>query len=42
MFETIKRIYKKTGNAELVRRAVEKGWISREQACAITGEEATE
>lgn len=41
MFETIKRLYTKSGNAEIVRRAVEKGWISQAQACAITGEEAT-
>lgn len=32
MFETIKRLYGKTGNSAVVERAVEKGWITQEQA----------
>ena len=32
MFETIKRLYGKTGSAAVVERAVKKGWITEEQA----------
>ena len=39
MFETIKRLYAKTGNAALVENAVKKGWITEEQYKEITGEE---
>lgn len=39
MFETIKRLYAKTGNATLVANAVKKGWITREQYKEITGED---
>lgn len=38
MFETIKRIYNKTGNKEAVRNAVLKGWITAEEYEVITGE----
>lgn len=31
MFETIKRLYAKTGNVTLVANAVKKGWISEAQ-----------
>lgn len=37
MYETIKRIYKNTGNAEAVTRAVGKGWITSEEAQEILG-----
>ena len=30
MFETIKRLYAKTGNADVVARAVKKGWITED------------
>ena len=40
MFETIKRLFGKTGNKELVKSAVIKGWIDKEQYREITGEEA--
>lgn len=35
MYETIKRIYLKTGNREAVEKAQEKGWITAEQAQTI-------
>lgn len=38
MFETIKRLYTKTGNMVLVENAVKKGWITPEQYTEITGE----
>lgn len=31
MFETIKRLYAKTGNTAIVDKAVKKGWITQEQ-----------
>ena len=31
MFETIKRLYAKTGDKTLVANAVKKGWITEEQ-----------
>ncbi len=37
MFETIKRIYKNTGNADTVKRAQAKGWITEEEAAQIMG-----
>jgi len=38
MFETIKRLYAKTGDKTLVENAVKKGWITAEQYEQITGE----
>lgn len=38
MFETIKRIYNKTGNKEVVGNAVLKGWITPDEYEVITGE----
>lgn len=38
MFETIKRLYAKTGNKVLVGNAVKKGWISAAEYEEITGE----
>lgn len=38
MFETIKRLYFKTQNNELVSKAVSRGWITAEEYQAITGE----
>ena len=35
MFETIKRLYAKTGNTAIVDKAVKKGWITAEQAGEI-------
>ena len=37
MFETIKRLYEKTGDKTLVANAVKKGWITKEQYKEITG-----
>lgn len=37
MFETIKRLYIKTGNPEVVTRALVKGWISQDEADQILG-----
>ena len=37
MFETIKRIYDRTGNIDAVKAAVEKKWITPEQFKEITG-----
>jgi hypothetical protein len=39
MFETIKRLYAKTGDTTLVANAVTKGWITKEQYKEITGKE---
>lgn len=39
MFETIKRLYAKTGDKTLVANAVKKGWITEEQYEEIIGEE---
>ena len=39
MFETIKRLYAKTGDETLVANAVKKGWITEEQYEEITGED---
>ena len=41
MFETIKRLYEKTKNKDIVKAAVEKQpvpWITKEQYQEITGE----
>ena len=35
MFETIVRLYKKTGNTEVVEKAAAKGWISQEEKTTI-------
>lgn len=37
MYETIKRLYSKTCNEEVVTRAKEKGWITSEEADEILG-----
>lgn len=39
MFETIKRLYAKTGDKTLVANAVKKSWITEEQYKAITGDD---
>ena len=41
MFETIKRLYTKTGNVTLVENAVKKGWVTEAQYKEITGEDYT-
>lgn len=38
MFDTIKRLYAKTGDKNMVKNAVKKGWITAEQYEEITGE----
>ena len=38
MFETIKRLYAKTGNKTLVANAVNKGWITKDQYYEIAGD----
>ena len=38
MFETIKRLYVKTGNKTIVKNAVKKEWITEAQYKEITGE----
>ena len=37
MFETIKRLYAKTGNVTLVENAVKKGWVTEAQYKDTTG-----
>jgi hypothetical protein len=39
MFETIKRLYAKTGDKTIVANAVKKNWITPEQYKQITGTE---
>lgn len=39
MFNTIKRLYAKTGDITLVANAVKKNWITAEQYKEITGED---
>lgn len=39
MFETIKRLYAKTGDKTLVFNAVKKDWITKEQYKEITGKD---
>lgn len=38
MYNTIKRLYEKTGDKIVVKNAVVKGWITKEQYEEITGE----
>lgn len=38
MFDTIKRIYGNTGNAEVVEKALAKGWITVEEKETILAE----
>lgn len=38
MFETIKRLYAKTGNKAVVENAYKKGWISEDERKEILGE----
>lgn len=38
MFETIKRIYKKTGDSAAVEKALQKGWITEEEKEEILAE----
>lgn len=38
MYETIKRLYAKTGNAAVVEKAVKKGWITQDDYKRIVGE----
>ena len=38
MYETIKRLYAKTGNAAVVEKAVKKGWITEDEGMRIVGE----
>lgn len=37
MFETIKRIYKNTGDKNIVTKAYNKGWITEDQKKEILG-----
>jgi hypothetical protein len=37
MYETIKRLYAKTGNPVVVTNAVAKGWITEEEGNTILG-----
>ena len=39
MYETIKRLYAKTGDKTLVANTVKKGWITAEQYKEITDDE---
>lgn len=39
MFRTIQRIYKNTGNEDVVIKAYEKGWITESQKNEILGVE---
>lgn len=38
MYDTIKRLYTKTGNTAVVDRAVKKGWITEDEGKRIVGE----
>ena len=38
MYRTIKRIYEKNGDAEVVNKAYEKGWITEAEKIEILGE----
>lgn len=38
MYYTILRLYLKTGNREIVTKALAKGWITQEEANTILGE----
>lgn len=37
MYESILRLYKKTGNKDVVTKAVAKGWITEDEANEILG-----
>lgn len=39
MYNSILRLYKKTGNKDVVTKALEKGWITEAEANEILGEE---
>ena len=41
MFETIKRLYVKTGDKTVAANAAKKGWITATQYSRITGEDYT-
>ena len=41
MFETIKRLYSKSGDSVIVSNAVKKWWITAEQYEEITGDKHT-
>ena len=41
MYATIKRLYSKTKNKDIVANAVKKGWITVEQYKELTGEDYT-
>lgn len=38
MYQTIKRLFDRTHNIDIVRNAVKKGWITEEQYMELTGE----
>ena len=38
MYNTIKRLYEKTGNKVIVENAVKKGWLTEIEAKSILGE----
>ena len=38
MYETIKRLYARTGNTAVVYKAVKKGWITEDEGKRIVGE----
>ena len=38
MFQTVKRLFERTRDTLIVRNAVMKGWLTKEQYTEITGE----
>ena len=38
MYDTIKRLYARTGKVDVVSRAVKKGWITQDEGKRIVGE----
>lgn len=38
MFQTVKRLFERTRDTLIVRNAVLKGWLTKEQYTEITGE----
>ena len=38
MYDTIERLYARTGNVDVVSRAVKKGWITQDEGKRIVGE----
>ena len=38
MYGTVKRLYVRTGNVDVVSRAVKKGWITEDEGKRIVGE----